>query len=144
MKKYSGFEWACVCMPAGPEGGNISELNTILVGISARSRHTDLAWAFLKQLTYDTQTQQNLYTTSHGISPLISVAESLEILQALYDNIPGSVDFSPEVIGNIMETAAIRPQFDGYRQALTMAEQAVSDALSGSGGAPHPVDLLPA
>lgn len=134
VKKYSGFEWACVCMPAGPEGGNISELNTMLVGISARSRHTDLAWAFLKQLTYDTQTQQNLYTTSHGISPLISVAESPEILQALYDNIPGSVDFSPEVIGNIMETAAIRPQFDGYRQALTMAEQAVSDALSGSGG----------
>lgn len=34
IKKYTAFEWDCVKMPAGPSGGNISELNTLLIAMS--------------------------------------------------------------------------------------------------------------
>lgn len=42
VKKYSNFVWDCLRMPAGPDGGNTSELYTVQVGISARSRHAAL------------------------------------------------------------------------------------------------------
>ena len=117
-------------MPAGPSGENASELSTMLLGISSRSRNTELAWEFVKLLSYDEDTQRELYTNSHGISPLTAVAESEDTLQQLYDSIPGSVNFSAEVIGNIMRTAVIMPIFDKYDQALAMAQSAVAEALS--------------
>ena len=130
VKKYSGFEWECVCMPAGPGGGNASELSTMLLGISSRSKNTELAWEFVKLLSYDEDTQRELYTNSHGISPLTAVAESEDTLQQLYDSIPGSVNFSAEVIGDIMRTAVIMPRFDKYDQALAMAQNAVAETFS--------------
>lgn len=131
VKKYSSFEWECVCMPAGPSGENASELSTMLLGISARSRNKELAWEFVKMLSCDEEAQRELYTSSHGISPLIAVAESEEVLRQLYESIPGSVDFSGEVVSGIMQAAVVTPRFDKYAQALTMAQSAVSEAMSG-------------
>ncbi len=132
VKKYSGFEWDCVCMPAGPNGENASELSTILLGVSSRSGNKDLAWEFVKLLSFDEETQRELYTSSHGISPLIAVAESEDMLRKLYESIPGSVDFSGEVVGSIMRNAVVTPRFDEYAQALSMAQSAVTETL-GSG-----------
>ena len=75
VKKYSGFEWDCICMPSGPEGDNISDLHTMLLGISARSKRQELAWELAKMLSLDAQVQRDLYTYSHGISPLYEIAE---------------------------------------------------------------------
>lgn len=132
VKKYSSFEWECVCMPAGTHGGNVSELRTMLLGISSRSRNPELAWAFAKLLSYDESIQRELYSYSHSISPLRAVAEDDEILSQLHKDIPGngSGSFSREVIGNIMDHAVTVPRFDGYDQALTMAQTAVSQMLN--------------
>lgn len=132
VKKYSGFEWDCVSMPAGPNGENASELSTMLLGVSSRSGNKDLAWEFAKLLCYDEKTQKELYTSSHGISPLSAVAESSDMLRQLYESIPGSVDFGREVMGEIMQTGVTAPKFDRYDQALTMAQSAVTEILSGS------------
>ena len=132
VKRYTGFDWECVSMPAGPDGGNASELSTMLLGVSARSRNKDLAWSFLKLLSCDQEIQKELYISSHGISPLPAVAESPEMLRELYESIPGSVDFNPEIMGEIMQTGVTTPRFDGYDQALTMAQSAVAEVLSGN------------
>ena len=118
-------------MPAGPNGENASELSTILLGVSSRSRNKDLAWEFVKLLSYSEETQKELYTSSHGISPLPAVAESADMLRQLYESIPGSVDFGHEVMGEIMQTGVTTPKFDRYDQALTMAQSAVAEVLSG-------------
>lgn len=141
VKKYSSFEWECVCMPAGAQGGNVSELQTMLLGISSRSRNQDLAWELAKLLSYDQDIQRELYSYSHGISPLRAVAENDEILNQLHKDIPGdgSDSFSREVIGSIMNHALTVPKFDGYDQALNMAQTAVSQVLNSGDSAVSPL-----
>ena len=127
VKKYSAFQWDCVSMPAGPSGSNISELHTMMLGISSRTRHEDLAWEFCKLLSINEDVQRKLYTYSHGISPLPAVAEDPELLQLHHDISEGS-GFSPEMIRHIMSNAVVVPRFDAYDQAMNMVESAIQEA----------------
>ena len=130
VKKYTGFEWDCICMPAGKDGKNVSELHTILLGLSTRTAHQELAWEFLKLLSADTTVQKELYLYSHGISPVRSVAESRDFQDWLDSGIPGGTNFSPEELGNIMSTAVVAPRFAAYSQAVIMAESAAANELN--------------
>ena len=130
VKKYSAFEWDCVTMPAGPSGSNVSELHTMMLGISSRTRHEDLAWKLCKLLSNDAQVQRQLYTQSHGISPLPAVAEDPELLQQIHHDIPDGSGFSPEMLHQIMGDAVVVPRFDGYSQAIIMAETAIQESAS--------------
>ena len=130
VKKYSAFQWDCISMPAGPSGSNISQLHTMMLGISARTRHGDLAWEFCKLLSINEDVQRKLYTSSHGISPLRAVAEDPELLQQIHHDIPEGSGFSPEMIHRIMDNAVVVPRFDAYDQAMIMAESAIQEAAS--------------
>ena len=127
VKKYSAFQWDCVSMPAGAYGANISELHTMMLGISSRTRHGELAWEFCKLLSNDEEVQRMLYTHSHGISPLRAVAEDPELLQQIHHDIPEGSGFSPEMIHQIMSNAVVVPKFDAYSQAMIMVEGAIRD-----------------
>jgi len=128
VKKYSAFQWDCVSMPAGSSGGNISELHTMMLGISSRTRHEDLAWEFCKLLSIDEDVQRKLYTQSHGISPLWAVAEDPELLLQIHHDIPEGSGFSPEMIHQIMSNAVVAPKFDAYSQAMIMVENTIQEA----------------
>jgi len=128
VKKYSAFEWDCVTMPAGASGSNISEIHTMMLGISSRTRHADLSWEFCKLLSIDEGLQRKLYTHSHGISPLPAVAEDPELLQQIHHDVPEGSGFSPEMIHQIMSNAVVVHQFNAYSQAMNMAENAIKDA----------------
>ena len=130
VKKYSAFEWDCVTMPAGSSGSNISELHTMMLGISSRTRHEDLAWELCKLLSIDEDIQRKLYTLSHGISPLPAVAEDPELLLQIHDDFPGGSGFSPEMIHQIMSNAVVAPKFNAYSQAMIMVETAIQDAAN--------------
>ena len=130
VKKYSAFQWDCVSMPAGASGANISELHTMMLGISSRTRHEDLAWEFCKLLSIDEDVQRKLYTQSHGISPLRAVAEDPELLLQIHHDIPEGSGFSPEMIHQIMSNAVVAPKFNGYSQAMIMVERAIQDSAS--------------
>ena len=130
VKKYSAFEWDCVTMPAGPSGTNISELHTMMLGISSRTRHEDLAWELCKLLSIDENVQRKLYTHSHGISPLSTVAEAPELLPQIHSDIPETSSFSSEMIHQIMSNAVVVPKFDAYSQAVNMAENAIQDFVN--------------
>lgn len=125
VKKYSAFQWDCVSMPAGPAGSNISELHTMMLGISSRTRHGDLAWELCKLLSIDETVQRKLYTHSHGISPLPAVAEDPQLLRQIHHDIPEGSGFSPEMIHRIMSNAVVAPRFGSYNQAMAMAELAL-------------------
>ena len=130
VKKYSAFQWDCVSMPAGASGANISELHTKMLGISSRTRHEDLAWHFCKLLSIDEDVQRKLYTQSHGISPLRTVAEDPELLLQIHHDIPEGSGFSPEMIHQIMSNAVVAPKFDAYSQAMIMVESAIQEAAN--------------
>ena len=128
VKKYSAFQWDCVSMPAGPFGSNISELRTMMLGISSRTRHEELAWELCKLLSIDENVQRELYTHSHGISPLPAVAEDPELLLQIHHDIPEAIGFSPDMIHRIMSNAVVAPRFDAYSQAMIMVESAIQEA----------------
>ena len=128
VKKYSAFEWDCVTMPAGPSGSNISELHTMMLGISSRTRYGELAWELCKLLSIDEDVQRKLYTHSHGISPRSAVAEDPELLLQIHDDIPEGSGFSPEMIHQIMSNAVVVPKFNAYSQAMIMVESAIEEA----------------
>ena len=128
VKKYSAFQWDCVSMPAGSSGTNISEIHTMMLGISSRTRHGDLAWEFCKLLSINEDIQRKLYTHSHGISPLPAVAEDPELLQQIHHDIPEGSGFSPEMIHQIMSNAVVAPRFNAYSQAMIMVESAIQEA----------------
>ena len=128
VKKYSAFQWDCVSMPAGTSGANISELHTMMLGISSRTRHEDLAWDFCKLLSIDEEVQRKLYTQSHGISPLPAVAEDPALLAQIHHDSSESSGFSPEMIRRIMSNAVVAPKFDAYSQAMIMVESAIQES----------------
>ena len=130
VKKYSAFQWDCVSMPAGPSGANISEIHTMMLGISSRTRYKDLAWDFCKLLSIDEEVQRRLYTQSHGISPLRAVAEDPELLLQIHHDSPEGSGFSPDMIHRIMSNAVVAPKFGAYSQAMIMVESAIQEAAS--------------
>ena len=134
VKKYSAFEWDCVTMPAGSSGSNISELHTMMLGISSRTLHEDLAWELCKLLSIDEDVQRKLYTFSHGISPLRTVAEDPDLLLQIHDDIPEGSGFSPEMIHQIMNESVVVPKFSAYSQAMIMVESAIQESANSQFG----------
>ena len=66
FKKYSGFEWDCVTMPAGPSGDNYSRLDTLSIAMSENTTQKEMAWEFMKLLTTDPQIQSEIFEYSAG------------------------------------------------------------------------------
>ncbi len=129
VKKYSNFEWDCVEMPSGPQGDNVCQIESTLIGMNARSHRKKLAWEFMKLLSCDEELQKKNYASSAGISPLIAVAEDREVLNAIFKDIPGDQAIDRDVIHDIMSTGVAAPRFRKYRQAMAMAENAVQTAM---------------
>ena len=67
VKKFSSFEWDCIPLPAGPSGGNISVMNSLLVAMNARTERRELAWSFMKLLSCDPEIQQMVLEKSHAL-----------------------------------------------------------------------------
>lgn len=105
IKKYSDFDWDCITLPRGPKGGNISELQTILMGINARTKEGKLAWELLKTFTYDEEIQMEIFQYQVGTSVLRDVTESKEAMELINADDRENSKINTELIGNIMETA---------------------------------------
>ena len=92
IKRYANFRWDCITMPSGSQGENLSQVDTLLMGISASTKEEELAWEFLKLLTYDGQIEpqfkkyeQAKALSDNEISKIMendkTVDSSLKILQ---------------------------------------------------------------
>lgn len=131
IKKYSGFEWDCIKMPAGREGGNVSELDTLLMGINDGTRKEALAWDLLKMFCYDEETQRMLFTDSQGVSVLKDVTESSEVMELLNEDTPGGSSLDMTLLSQAMENGISAPKFRKYEEAMTRADNQVSQIISG-------------
>ncbi|MDO4323574.1 MAG: extracellular solute-binding protein [Lachnospiraceae bacterium] len=130
IKKYRNFRWDCVTFPAGPQGGNLSEMDTLLMGINKMTEHEQLAWEFLKLLTYDEEIQMDIFRYSQGASVLKEVTSSDEaeaILQA--DMEDGEKVIDSKLLSRILEDGKIVPKFKKYEQALSLSENMISKMM---------------
>lgn len=122
VKKYSSFEWDCIPMPAGPDGSNVSQLDTLLVGMSKSSKNKDLAWDFLKELSFNENTQKDIFRYSQGVSVLNTITDTKMIIDSLQDETPGGSDYDLGFFNSMMENAIPIKEFNGYEQAMAMID----------------------
>lgn len=130
IKRYANFQWDCITMPAGYQGGNLSQVDSLLIGISAHTKHEQLAWEFLKLLTYDEKIQTEIFRSSQGASVLKKVTESKEMEIIVQEDMEESdTVISGRLLGRIIEEGQIEPQFKRYEQALALADSEIGQIL---------------
>lgn len=129
IKKYSDFEWECISLPAGPHGDNVSELNTLLVGMNERTNDEELSWQLLKMLTYDTRTQMDIFHYSQGVSILKKVTESEEAIKELNRDTPGDSELNMAFLSEAMKNSVVTPKFRKYEEALSIIDLGINDAI---------------
>ena len=130
IKRYTNFQWDCITMPAGYQGGNLSQVDSLLIGISSHTKHEQLAWEFLKLLTYDEEIQTEIFRNSQGASVLKAVTESKEMESIVQEDMEESdTVISGSLLGRIIEEGRIEPQFKRYEQALALADSEIGQIL---------------
>lgn len=131
IKKYSNFEWECLPMPAGPQGDNISTLDTLLLAMSADTKKVQYAWDFMKTLTCDEHVQSEIFDYSEGVSVVKSVTESDKTLQRLVEHSGDKGGLNLQVLSEAVENAAAEPHFRDYDMAAEAVDTAVNSIISG-------------
>ncbi len=130
IKRYANFQWDCITMPAGTQGDNLSQVETLLMGISANTKEEELAWEFLKLLTYDEELQTEIFRYSQGASVLKAVTQSSEMESIVQEDMEeGDTVISGKLLGRVIEEGNIEPQFKRYEQALALADSEISNIL---------------
>jgi multiple sugar transport system substrate-binding protein len=126
IEKYTKFDWTCIAMPAGPEGDNISEVDSLLFGISGRTNNKENAWELLKMLTYDGDIQSKVYSYSKSVSPLKSVSSSKNTYELSTEK-QEIIDVT--LLNQVMNKAVAVPNFPQYDSALDMMNEGVQEAM---------------
>lgn len=130
IKRYANFQWDCLTMPAGPNGGNSSQVDTLLMGISNKTREEKLAWEFLKLLTYDEEIQTNIFRYSQGASVLKSVTDSKTMESIVQQDMEeGDTVISAELLSRVIEEGYVEAQFRKMNQAMALADSGIADIL---------------
>lgn len=132
MKKYTDFEWDCIPMPAGPNGDNISTLDTLLVAMNETTKNTEPAWDFIKLLTYDPGIQSEIFDYSEGVSVLKEVTGSDQTLLRLMESSGDNQSMNLQILSDAVEHAVVAPRFRNYEGAVAEADKAVRWILDGS------------
>lgn len=132
IKKYSGFEWECIPMPAGKSGSNIAGLDTLMVAMNENTVNQEYAWEFMKLLTCDEGIQSEIFDYSEGVSVLKKVTESDQTLQLLIESSGEKSGFNLNVLSNAVENAVVISRFRNYDEAVAHVDKAVGDIIEGS------------
>ena len=131
IKKYSSFEWDCIKMPAGSSGGNISVMDTLLIGMSSRTWNKDLAWALLKKFCYDKKTQQLILKKSQALPVRRDVIISAEAQEIFSWDSSETAAITPADISCAMDEAVMPFKFKNYNSAMLYADTEITKIING-------------
>ena len=131
IKKYTLFDWDCLKMPAGVPDGNTSMLDTLLVGMSARTNEPELAWSLLKALCYDKTTQEMILRKSQALPTRRDVVMSLEAQEIFQWNALENAAMTSNDISAVMDSAVMPPKFKGCAEAMLYADAELTKIIRG-------------
>ena len=116
-------------MPSQEAGISHTQTKSSLYAISSKSAHADLAWEFLKLLTYDKESQQELFKMSQGVSVLTSVMKSKESREILQNDNFGATALSLSTLDGMMKESILEPKFKSYNTISEKADYLISQSL---------------
>lgn len=128
--KYSDFQWDCITLPAGPDGGNVSQVSSLLMAISSQTRHEEMAWEFLKTMAYDESIQFLLFQYSQGASVLRNVTNSHAAEQMMQaDSDDSEYAINSQLLNSVIESGVNTPNFPKYTQAFTLIKSEIDTVI---------------
>lgn len=142
VKKYSNFEWDCITMPKGPQGGNTSSIDTLMLGMSSKSNHKSLAWEFMKALSAQQDYQTTLVESSQGVSVMKEVMQSQEVINILKEDNPGNSTFEMTVLDDVMNNGIAIRQTESYKQIMSSAQAQINTLLENDSDIENALILL--
>ena len=116
-------------MPAGPEGDNISSLDTLLIAMNKNTKNAEYAWEFMKLLTCNEQIQSEIFEYSEGVSVLKEVTNSERTLVKLREHVEDTDILNHVILSDAVENAASAPRFRNYDDAVSEVDRAVRDIV---------------
>lgn len=130
INKYFDFEWDCISLPSGPDGENKTQVDNLLMGISNQTKHSDIAWQFLKKLCYEEKTQEKIFKYRQGISPLKSVTNSKEAREILEQSMGENMSAKMALLDQLMNNAMQTPKFRKYNEAYQKIDREMTTILT--------------
>ena len=129
ISKYTSFRWSCIPMPGTKTNTVTTHLDTSLIGMSSQTKHSQMAWEFLKMLTMDEDIQQSLLNNSKGASPLKKVMLSKKTKEILDTDTMSNASLNQDVLNNLLENTIVEPKFKEYESILEKADYLINQAL---------------
>ncbi len=133
IKKYSAFDWDVVSFPVGPEGKAISNIYTMRMGISPRTRQPELAWELLKTFSYRPEIQLHVLDMSQGLPArrdILSTPEATQLFhQAMRDD---GNHIALDLVDTIMSATMPETNFLKYSGAIMQADTCIKKIISGT------------
>lgn len=129
ISKYTSFRWSCIPMPGTKTNTVTTHLDTSLIGMSSQTKHSQMAWEFLKMLTMDEDIQQSLFNNSKGASPLKKVMLSKKTKEILDTDTMSNASLNQDVLNNLLENTIVEPKFKEYESILEKADYLINQAL---------------
>ena len=90
--------------------------------MSKNSKYKDLAWEFLKELSFNEETQKDIFRYSQGVSVLNTITDTKMIIDSLQDETPGGSDYDLGFFNSMMGNAIPVKEFNGYEQAMALID----------------------
>ena len=118
-------------MPAGSSGGNVSVMDTLLVGISSRTRNKNLAWALLKKICYDKATQQLILKKSQALPVRRDVIISAEAQEIFSWDSNETAAITAVDISSAMDESIMPFKFKNYNSAMLYADTEIKKIIDG-------------
>lgn len=119
------FEWECTKIPRGPDVKGSSELNSLPIGISARSEHKKEAWKFLNFIISDDEIQENVLKYSYGLPVLRNVLKSEKAKAVL------SPYVDTDLLDELINESEVPIAFKKYKKAIEMADKEIFQFIKG-------------
>ncbi len=131
ITKNLDYEWRYLTMPAGFAGSNVSEMDTLLMGISAYTKHAQYAYELLKTFVYDNEIQTALYRYANGASALRRIAVSDEAMRLLTENMDtDDKQYNSSLLSYIMNYSIVPPKFQNYEEHMVFADTKIKSIIA--------------
>ena len=101
-----------------------------MLGVSEHTKHEQIAWEFIKLLTYDKEIQTDIFRYSQGASVLKDVTGSEEMENIVLQNMAvGDTMINRHLLSKVIEEGYVQPQFKKYEQAMSLADSEMNQIL---------------
>lgn len=130
IKKYSDFDWDCITLPRGPQGANVSKMNTLLMGMNSRTKNAKLSWKLMKSFCYDEDIQLEVYKYREGGAVLRGILEKKNALLIMNQVLSKDDTMNIRIIHEIMSNAYADYNFSGANEAKDIITSGIDDIVN--------------